>query len=88
MQLLLEGGADVNVQSLEADGEYVGSGEWDRKNVSGETVVLEPEGDATPLHMAIDCEAPNDEMIRLLLSHRAGAPGGWGGAGCTDSVPA
>lgn len=67
---LLAAGADPNVQSRPRDDQYR-TGQWGRTAADGSKEVLRPGRDQSSLHLAIDCDAPSDEMVELLLSHRA-----------------
>ena len=78
--LLLEAGANPNGQSFPVGGEYT-SGQWGKTLADGKKEVLRPEGDKTLLHMALECEEPSDELIKLLLKHKAGGATPGGGCG-------
>ena len=68
--LLLEAGADPNLQSLPTDDEYR-SGQWGQKTAEGGLKPLKPGNDRSALHMAIDCEEPNPMILDLLLKSGA-----------------
>ena len=68
--LLLSAGASANLQSRPTDNEYR-SGNWGHKQADGTMEAMQPSDDKSPLHMAIESEAPNPMLVSLLLEHQA-----------------
>ena len=70
--LLLRSRADPNERSRMGANEY-NSGSWGRRGGGGDLVPLSQSEGSSALHMAIGCDTPSHDMIRLLLEHGAGA---------------
>jgi len=69
--MLLEAGADPNVQTYpESDSEYR-SGQWGRTLADGTKEILSAQSDCSSLHIALGYDDPSEEMVRLLLKHGA-----------------
>ena len=68
LRLLLEAGADPNVQSLPETGEYT-SGQWGRTTATGEKEVLSVSPDRTPLHITLEADEPSKTLLTTLLEH-------------------
>ena len=69
--LLLQAGADPNVQTYpESDSEYR-SGQWGRTLADGTKEILSAQSDCSSLHIALGYDDPSEEMVRLLLKHGA-----------------
>eukprot|EP00966_Prymnesium_polylepis_P192012 4449703-Prymnesium_polylepis.1 len=77
VKLLLDAGADVNVQCMQGGGAY-NSGQWGRRAKDGSMRALKKAKDRAPLHFAIEAfmefraEGWADVMLKLLLQSNAG----------------